>query len=281
MSTFNTEDVQQNYAVAELAKRVQAALAASGHGDGPLNWSDLTPFDQFHVRGLEASKELASALQLRAGETLLDLGSGLGGPARFLAAVHETQVTGIDLTAEFIGVSTFLSARCGLGDKTRFVQGDATDLPFPAEHFDHAWTQHVAMNIPDKRKLYAAVQRVLKPGGTFAIYDAVQGEIGPILYPTPWAREAGISFVATTPELEAALRSAGFTIVSSIDQSVIAAEWFRQMRTQQSAAQTSGQPPNPLSAPAILGPDLGLAVANFARNVLEDRVRIVQVIAKK
>ena len=281
MSTFSTEDVQQNYALAELIKRVEAALAAAGHADGPLTWTDLTSFDQFHVRGLEASKELANALQLSAGETLLDLGSGLGGPARFLAAVHEAQVTGIDLAAEFVEVSTYLSGRCRLGGKTTFVQGDATELPFPADHFDHAWTQHVAMNIPDKHKLYEGVYRVLKPGGAFAIYDAVQGGIAPILYPTPWARDARISFVATAQEVEEALRTAGFTIISSGDQSAIVAEWFQQMRKPQSDAQTAGQTPKRLSAPAILGADLGPAVANFGKNVLEDRVRIHQIIAKK
>ena len=281
MSSVKVADVQQNYTVAGLMERIKAALQAAGHGDGPLQWSDLTSFDQFHVRGLEASKELACALQLTAGETLLDLGSGLGGPARYLAAMHEAQVTGIDLTDEFVEVSTYLSRRCSLQDKTSFVEGDAAALPFPAEYFDHAWTQHVAMNIPDKQKLYAGVRRILKPGGTFALYDAVQGGVGPILYPTPWAREAGISFVATTQEVEEALRTAGFTIISSVDQSGIGAEWFRQMRTQQAAAQASPQPPNPLSASAILGPELGPAVANFGKNLLEDRVRILQVIAKK
>ena len=281
MSHFRSQDVQQNYTVAGLTERIKATLQASGRGDGTLQWSDLISFDQFHVRGLEASKELATALQLVPGETLLDLGCGLGGPARYLAAMHGVHVTGIDLTPEFIEVSEYLSGRCGLADKLKFVNGDATELQFPLEHFDKAWTQHVAMNIPDKQALYKGVFRVLKPGGTFAIYDAVLGGGQPVLYPTPWAREAGISFLATAHEVQDALRSAGFSIVSSVDQSEIAARWFRELQVQQAEAKTSGQPANPLSAPAILGPELGPAVANFAKNVLEDRVRILQVIAKK
>ena len=195
--------------------------------------------------------------------------------------MHGVHVIGIDLTPEFVEVSDYLSGRCGLAAKLTFVNGDATELQFPLEHFDRAWTQHVSMNIPDKQALYAGVYRVLKRGGTFAIYDAVQGSGKPVIYPTPWAREAGMSFVATAQEVQEALRSAGFSIVSSVDQSEIAARWFRELQAQQAEAKTAGQPANPLSASAIVGPELGPAVANFARNVLEDRVRILQVIARR
>ena len=267
-----SQQIQENYRVDALVDRVQQVLEQAGLGSGRLPWSDLAPLDQFHVRGLEASKELADALNVKEGQSLLDVGSGLGGPARYLAAVHRIHVTGIDLTPAFIEVSNYLSHRAGLGHKLTFRQGDATDLPFADETFDLAWTQHVAMNIQDKAKLYQGVHRVLKTNGRFAIYDPIKGNNQPILYPTPWAPDESISFVSTEEDMKEALASDGFKTISLVDKTAVSAEWFQHQRAQ---------PPNPLSLPAILGPELGAAVANFARNLMEGRVRLVQIIADK
>ncbi len=280
-SGANALRIQENYTVEGMLDRIKEALENAGLGTGTLRWSDLVPFDQFHVRGLEATKELAEALHLHAGQCLLDLGSGLGGPARYLAAVHGVQVTGIDLTPIFVEVSEYLSARAGLQDKTTFTQGDASDLPFVDEGFDLSWTQHVAMNIEDKPKLYRSIHRVLKTGGKLAIYDAIRGNDQPVIYPTPWAHEESVSFLATESGMKEALAAAGFQILSFVDKTETAAQWFRGMQQQQRAAQFSPPTPNPLSPLFILGPQMAPAIANFARNVLEGRVRIVQIIAQK
>ncbi len=262
-----------------MLDRIKEALEKAGFGSGVIPWSELAQFDQFHVRGLEATKELAEALKLKAGDSLLDIGSGLGGPARYLAAVPGVQVTGIDLTPVFIEASEYLSERAGLQDKTTFRQGDAADLPFPDDAFDACWTQHVAMNIEDKPKLYKGIHRVLKTGGELAIYDAIQGKQQPIRYPTPWAREESVSFVATESGMKEALAAGGFHIRSFVDKTETAAQWFREM--QQRAQEASRQAGNPLSPILILGPEMGPAIANFAQNLIEGRVRIVQIIAKK
>jgi SAM-dependent methyltransferase len=136
MSTGISQRIQDNYTIEAMVERVQQAIESAGLGTGRLQWSDLVPFDQFHVRGLEATKELASELQLKRGQSVLDVGSGLGGPARYLAAAHAVQVTGIDLTPSFIEISNYLSERSGLTDKLIFTEGDATELPFPDEAFD-------------------------------------------------------------------------------------------------------------------------------------------------
>ena len=279
-SGANAQLIQENYTVGAMLDRIKEALEKVGLGEGPLRWSDLVPFDQFHVRGLEATKELAEALQLNMGESLLDIGSGLGGPARYLAAVHGVQVTGIDLTPVFVEISEYLSARAGLHDKTTFRQGDAADLPFHDEAFDVCWTQHVAMNVENKPKMYQGIHRVLKTGGQLAIYDAIRGNDQPLLYPTPWAREESMSFVATESGLKEALAGAGFQIRSFLDQTETAAQWSREVQ-QQRARQTSPQTPNPLSPLFILGPQMAPAITNFAQNVLEGRVRLVQIIAEK
>ena len=184
--------VRGQYLFADFPARVRAALDAAG--PGPLSWRDLAQLDQFHVRGVPATEELAAGLDLRDGERVLDVGSGLGGPARYLAAVHGCHVTGVELQPDFVAVADELSRRTGLADRTRFVAGDATELPFPPGTSDHAWTQHVTMNIADKDRLYRSVHRAVRPGGRFASYDVVAGDGQPVIYPVPWAADASISF---------------------------------------------------------------------------------------
>ncbi len=96
-----------------------------------------------------------------AGDRVLDVGSGLGGPARLIAAQRGCDVTGIDLTPEYVEVAERLTQRTGLGEQVRFVCGDALELPFDDASFDAAITLHVAMNIADRARLYAAIRRVL------------------------------------------------------------------------------------------------------------------------
>ena len=142
-------DVVKHYATASLTEQISDAIARAGFVEdhSPVTWKDLAPLDQFHVGGLAATEELAAKLQLAPDATVLDIGSGLGGPSRFLAATHGARVTGIDLSPPFVEAATMLSERTGLADRTTFRVADALQLPFGESSFDYAWTQHVAMNI--------------------------------------------------------------------------------------------------------------------------------------
>ena len=139
---------------------------------------ELAGVDEFHARGREATVELADWLPPALDTELLDIGSGIGGPARFLAATRGYRVVGVDLTPEYVAVANELSRRCGLDDRVRFLTADALNLPFEPASFAAAYTQHVAMNIADKQGLYAEVARVLRPGGSLVIYDILQGPGG-------------------------------------------------------------------------------------------------------
>ena len=272
-----TNPVQEHYTIEEMPARIEDALRQAGFEAGRMDWSDLAPLDQFHVRGLAATKELADGLELTGGESVLDVGSGLGGPARYLAAVHGCHVTGIELTPLFVEIADQLSARTSLTERLQFVTGDALAMPFPPESFDHAWTQHVAMNIPDKARLYREIHRVLKTGGRLALYDVVTGENNPVIYPVPWAHDASISFLTSSSEMAEALRTAGFSEISSSDTTEKAAVWFADQQMIQSA---SGRP-NSLSLARILGPGSRQAMANLAQNIREGRVRLVQMIVQR
>lgn len=171
---------------------------------------DLATVDEFHTRGAVASVELARELNINKNTRVLDLGSGLGGPARMLAEEFGCHVTGIDLTDDFVQTAKSLSKLVGLDHLTEFVQGNAIELPFNNESFDLAWTQHVQMNIEDKEKFYTEIYRVLKPGGKFLYYDYFKTGKGELSYPVPWAEHPAISFLTTKSHVEDILKKIGF-----------------------------------------------------------------------
>ena len=184
--------------------------------------AQLAPLDQFHTRGILATSELAGAAGIEPSTRVLDLGCGIGGPARYLAATFGCKVTGVDLSPDFIEAATYLTARCGLSDRVTFQVGDALHLPFEDAAFDAVFLQHVAMNIEDRTALYAEVRRILATGGRFATYDLVLRD-GDVVYPAPWARDASTSFLLSEGDTRTALEQAGFQAVLWRDDTQTAA----------------------------------------------------------
>jgi SAM-dependent methyltransferase len=269
--------VTAHYGTGSLRQKVADALHRAGLDAPTLAWSDLVPLDQFHVRGLAATKELAAALPLTAESHVLDVGSGLGGPARFLAATTGCRVTGIDLSAAFVEVATMLAERAGLAGRVGYREADALALPFAEASFDHAWTQHVAMNIADRARLYGEIYRVLKPGGRLAIYDVVKGEGGDLIFPVPWARVPEISFLVTSDAMRAALKAAGFVELSFDDKTEAGLTWYAE---QQKAREAASAPPV-LGIHVAMGPDFAGMGANLGRNLREGRARLAQVVVER
>lgn len=268
--------VSAHYTHGNLLRAIDDALRRAGKDPAALKPEDLAPIDEFHVRGRQATAELGAHLKLRAGDEALDVGSGLGGPSRQLAATYGCHVTGIDLTEEYCAVATALAARAGLSDRVRYLPGSALAMPFAGGAFDAAVTQHVAMNIPDKAALYREVARVLKPGGKFGIYDLLQGEGGPAHFPVPWAREPSTSFLADEEEMRALLPAAGFEIVSWSDTSEAGREWFKAF-----GQRMAERGPPPLGFHILLGPEFAAMAKNQVRNLVEDRIRPTEIICIK
>jgi ubiquinone/menaquinone biosynthesis C-methylase UbiE len=187
--------------------------------------SDIAGADEFHVRGAVVSKELAQTFNHN-GLRVLDVGCGLGGPCRMLADEHNCITTGIDLSTEYIRTAKELSKLVRLDDKTTFIQGDATNLPFEDNSFDVVWTQHVQMNIPDKQKFYSEINRVLKVGGSFLYYDILRKDEGEVSYPMPWASAPELSFLFKENEMENILEKLGFTKEQSTDQTKLGVQFF-------------------------------------------------------
>src|SRR5476649_2256272 len=166
--------VARHYAHGSLEEMILNALAAAVKDVNRLTPKDLAPVDEFHVGGRQATIAFAEVFDPRPGMRLLDVGSGLGGAARYFADAHGCRVTGIDLSGEYVGVANALAARVGLGKRVSCEQGSALALSFAPESFDGAYMLHVGMNIDDKAKLFAEVRRVLVPSGLFGIYDVMR-----------------------------------------------------------------------------------------------------------
>jgi ubiquinone/menaquinone biosynthesis C-methylase UbiE len=254
--------VAQHYTHGSLEAALLDGLRRSGKNADRIDPDDLAPADEFHIGGRQATVEFADQLGLQPGMELLDIGSGIGGPARYFAHHRQCRVTGIDLTDEYVRVAGALSERAGLGDKVKFVQGSALALPFPPASFDGAYMLHVGMNIADKATLFAQVKRALRPGGIFGVYDVMRIGPGDLAFPLPWARTAESSFVAATDDYRRLLRDAGFEVQKERERCAFAIEFFKKM---QARVAESGLPP--LGLHTIRGADFRDMVGNLVANL--------------
>jgi SAM-dependent methyltransferase len=260
------EDVRDHYRATGLTGRLKTALAALGPEDQHLTPRQLAALDQFHTRGLAATAELAKLAGVTAGMSVLDVGSGVGGPARFLAATCGCQVTGVDLSEPFVDAARYLTERTGQSGQVSFETASALELPFDSGRFDVVLLQHVAMNISDRTRLYREIRRVLKPGGRFATFDVVLNS-GEPHYPVPWARTPATSFLLTAAATRAAIEPAGFRTLAWHDDTEAAKAWIAELRA-------SGPPPSP-NLGVVMGPDFAQLAANLGRNLMEGRLGIL------
>jgi MPBQ/MSBQ methyltransferase len=275
LSTVN-ESVQAHYARPDLGNTILTALKKAGKDIDCLAPEDLAPVDAFHIRGRTATLELAQSAGINSTMRVLDVGSGIGGSSRCLAREFGCHVTGIDLTEEYCRTAAMLSHRVGLADLVDYQQGDATNLPFPEASFDVVWTEHAAMNIPDKAALYREMYRVLRPGGTLAIYDILAGPSGPVIFPVPWALKQESSFLISPQELRDLLENTGFHVTTWIDTTEVSRNWFVSLAEK---IRNEGFPP--LGFHILLGPDFQTMAQNQRRNLVEQRIMLAQVVAKR
>jgi SAM-dependent methyltransferase len=213
MSDYTTS-INSHYGQPDLSLKILAALQDAGKNVNALTRDDLAPFDEFHGGGRNSTRELASLAGVHAGMHVLDVGSGIGGPARTLAAEFGCRVTGIDLTAEFCRAAAMLTSRVGLSDRVTFRQGNALDMPFADGTFDMVWTQNTLMNIADKRRLVHETHRVLRPGGCLALEAIMAGPVSPIYVPVFWASNPTLSFLSPPEEIRQLLIASGFTEIA-------------------------------------------------------------------
>lgn len=268
-------EVAEHYASGSLRDRINAALDAFG-AERPLSLKTLSLFDEFHIGGREATRQLVRRLNISAGSRVLDMGCGLGGPARYVAMASTARVTGLDLTTEFVDAGRALTGQALMVDLVDLRQGSILDMPFADDHFDVAYMIHVGMNIADKTEMAAEAARVLKPGSMFAIYDIMAVDDAELSFPVPWASEPAQSMLSPPQVYRDALEAAGFTIQSEVDQSELAKESFARLSDQQG----TGDDAPVLGVHLVMGPDTEIKIRNMVSALHGRQIAPVQMIAR-
>jgi ubiquinone/menaquinone biosynthesis C-methylase UbiE len=264
------EQVIRHYeaAVGEGPHVGETLLRALDGFDADLEGPDpFAAFDQFHVGGLAATEAFAAMLNPRSGSEVLDAGSGLGGPSRYMTRTYRCRTTGVDLSPAYVAIARLLADLTGQSRAVRYDVGDLCDLPYPERRFDLVYTQHVMMNIHDRDHVYRECRRVLKDDGIFGFYDVLAADHKPEPhYPVPWSESPETSALLTQAETRASLARAGLAPRLWRDVTDGAIAWFREPRPAAAAGP---------SLATVMGPRFGPMVANLGRNLAEGRLRLV------
>ena len=263
------------YAAPDLGARIVAALEAAGIS--PSGWTPemLGPADQIHGGGLQQTQRHADLVDITADMHLLDIGCGIGGPARYFATAFGCRVTGIDLTQEYVDAARLLTGKIGLDDRVTFDCGDATRLPYEDGAFDMAWALNVTMNIEDRAGFYAEVRRILAPGGKFAVSELGQGRGGPPYYPLTWARDPAYSFLLPPDEMRTLLEASGFRVLEWIDETA------RRKASADGRPSETAPVKTPLTIEITRGEDYLERRANSGKSAKEGRLTNVMLVAEK
>ena len=260
-----TSAIEAQYGRGDLRARITDALQAAGKDLNHLSINDLGLIDEFHLRGRAATTDLAELAAIQAEDHVLDIGAGLGGPARLLAQSHGCRVTTVDLSADYCEAAEWLNRATGLSERIAVVHADALDLPFADGSFD-VWSQHAQMNIGDKRRFYREARRMLKDGGRLAIWDVIAGPVQPIHFPVPWADTPDVSFLADSDELRNVVEDAGFGVTTWND---LTSQTIESLRAQMAV------PAGPTGLQTYV-PNFPAKAANLLLNLKEQRIRAVQ-----
>ena len=262
LEVTDSSAIAHHYNSGHLLERISAGLAALGLTP-PIPHDALAPVDEFHIGGRLATEPFIEALDLSPESRVVDLGCGIGGPARYVAATTGAHVTGIDLTPEFVETGRVLTEWTGLSDRVRIIEGSVLDLPLEDGSMDAAYMIHVGMNVADKAGIAKETSRVLKPGSIFAIYDVMQIGEGSMDYPAPWASSPDQSALVSPETYATALEAAGFELTNTIDRTAFAKQFFADLAAAQ--AQASGPPP--LGLHLVMGDETALKVRHMVRNI--------------
>jgi MPBQ/MSBQ methyltransferase len=266
-------DVVAHYGRGSIVELVCRAVAEAGLPSTGVEPERLAPLDHFHTGGRAATEELLAELlallDVGPATTVLDVGAGLGGPARLLAHRRGCRVTCLDLTPDFCAAARLLTAMTGLSELVDVREGDATRMPFPDHSFDVVWMQNSSMNIADKARLFGEVHRVLRPGGCLALQEVAAGEAGlPVLFPVMWADTASLSFLVEPDTLRRTLSDVGLVPRTWAD---VTAWALAQPQTQPSADTALGF--------HVYVRDAAVKRANSRRSMQEGRCILLRVTA--
>ena len=269
--------VANHYTRGDLLSAIRAGVERLGKTPETVTIEDFAPVDEFHIGGRMATRSFLDQIAIRTEDHVLDVGCGIGGASRFAAQTYGCQVTGMDLTEEYVDTGNTLCSWLGLEHRVKLSQGNVLAMNLPDATVDKAFMLHVGMNIPDKASLAMEVWRVLRPGGVFGIYDIMEVGVDQLEFPVPWATVAEASSLASPAAYKRALMAAGFTIVSERNRREFALAFFERLKAD--AAVAEGPPP--LGLHILMGKETPTKIQNMIENVSRNRVAPIELIARK
>lgn len=272
----NAKTIADHWGRGDVYGLIVSALNKMSKPLDSLTVEDLAPVDHFHARGFPATVELADRLPLKAGQHIVDIGCGLGGPARYLAKRFQCNVSGVDITEPFVEAANKFTALLRMERQVKIEHGDGQHLPYADSTFDGAFTQHVTMNVADRPAFFAEAYRVLKPGAFFALTEHGLGEKGDPHYPVPWSMDGSGAYLVTPSDTGALLQQAGFVDIRMEDTGTKYAAGYKAAIEK---AQKGELPP--LGIHLLMGETAPQKTRNALRNIEEGRTHPIQVICRK
>ena len=273
----NDHTISNHYSHGNLLEAIHTAITELGKTTESVTIEDLAPVDEFHIGGRRATETFMAQLRLSERDSILDVGCGLGGAARFVAETYRSTVTGIDLTQEYIDTGNALCEWLHLDTRITLHCGSALSMPFGDGSFNGAYMMHVGMNIADKVGLFREVGRVLRPGAIFGIYDIMRNKDGDLSYPVPWATDCSASELATPEQYKQALREAGFEVTDENNRHEFAMKFFAQLRARIEA----DEGPPPLGLHTLMKATTADKVKNMIDSIARELLSPVELIASK
>ena len=256
--------------------RIIDAMQAAGISPDTVTVEQLAPVDHFHARGFPATVELADQLPIKAGQHLVDIGCGIGGPAHYIAKRFNCRVSGVDITPAFVEAANKLTTLVGMEGTVDVQLGDGHELPYADETYDGGYTQHVTMNVADRHKFFAEAFRVLKPGSFFALTEHGLGPEGQPHCPCPWSEDGTGAYLVTPKETKRHLEDAGFEGVEIEDTGE---KYLSGYKKAMELAAKGALPA--FGTHILLGETAPAKTKNAALNIEEGRTHPIQVICRK
>lgn len=275
MQNFKNSVIYQ-YTRENIYETIVQRLHEQGVEKNKITREHISSVDEFHIKGAEVSLEMAKEAELSKELKVLDVGCGIGGPARMIADVFGCSVTGVDLTNEFIRTASLLSQLVGLSGKTEFMTADATELPFEDNIFDVVWTQHAQMNIEEKEKLYSEIHRVLKREGRFIYYDIFSSEKEDLKFPLPWADDSSISFLIKLNDFGRLMKETGFKELLRKERTSDSIDFFETVFENN---KKEGSPKIGLNI--FMTEQTSLKLSNLLNNLSENKLKVQSGIYQK
>lgn len=272
----NEKAIADHWGRGDVYALIVSALGKMSKPLDAVTLEDLAPVDHFHARGLAATVELADRLPTSAGQHIVDIGCGLGGPARYMAKRFECKVSGVDITQPFVEAANRLTALLRMEHQVTIQHGDGQRLPYGDAMFDAAYTQHVTMNVADRRTFFAEACRVLKNGAFFALTEHGLGHKGDPHYPMPWSADGSGAYLVRPSETRALLEAAGFEDIVLEDTG---AKYVAGYKTMIEKAEKGVLPP--LGIHILMGETALQKMRNAARNIEEGRTHPIQLLCRK